>query len=153
MDSLIQSQEPKETVQLTPHNPYNVPCVCGVQNGHTDHKRGNGSTLLGKPTKPLVNGISCTCQVRQMLLSNPSLVTHPVHVGDIMGYSFPVLLMDENNQVSARTRGSHCTPKRKLVRVKKKDSTRERKVNNEGCDLVDTYHSFLSQPEGTSNIK
>ena len=35
LDSLIQSQPPKETVQFMAHNPFTVPCVCGLQNGHT----------------------------------------------------------------------------------------------------------------------
>ena len=78
------------------HNPFTVPCMRGLQNGHTleTHKRGNGSTLSGpasllKSSKVPSNGISstpCHCQVRQMTLSNPSLMTHPLQVKDILGY-------------------------------------------------------------------
>ena len=35
----------------------------------------------------------CACQIRQMLLTNPSLVSPQVQVRDILGYSLPVLLM------------------------------------------------------------
>lgn len=165
LDSRTQAQDPKETVQLTPHNPppspLNLPnCVCGLQNGHSDHKipggqppqRGNGSTLLSKP--PLggkVNGgVTCSCQFRQMLLSNQSLMmSHPLQVGDLVGCSFPVLVMDEANQVSARTRGTHRAPKRKLVRMKEKRHERRRKRKGSGCSTVDeSYHPHLSQEGG-----
>lgn len=168
LDSRTQAQDPKETVQLTPHNPppspLNLPnCVCGLQNGHSDHKipggqppqRGNGSTLLSKP--PLggkVNGgVTCSCQFRQMLLSNQSLMmSHPLQVGDLVGCSFPVLVMDEANQVSARTRGTHRAPKRKLVRMKEKRHERRRKRKGSGCSTVDeSYHPHLSQEGDVSS--
>ena len=167
LDSRIQGQDPKETVQLTPHNPPLSPltlpnCVCGLQNGHSDHKvsgqqstqstqRGNGSTLLSKPPPggKVNGGVTCSCQFRQMLLSNQSLMmSHPLQVGDLVGCSFPVLVMDEANQVSARTRGTHRAPKRKLVRMKERRHER-RKGKRSDCSTVDeSYHPHLSQEGG-----
>lgn len=164
LDSLLHSKDPKEMVQLAPHAvsniPPNIPCVC-------DHKKGtNGSNTIlptsvtnnnnkqqqqGQNTiKPLVNGVQCTCQVRQMLLSNPSLVSHPVQVGDLMGYSFPVLLMDDTirNGVSARTKGTACAPKRKLVRMKRRRRQEDVIKKREERVLGDSYHPHLSQPQG-----
>ena len=140
------------------HNPFTVPCVCGLQNGHTleTHKRGNGSTLSGpasllKSSKVPSNGISgtpCHCQVRQMLLSNPSLMTHPLQVRDILGYPFPVLLMDEGNNTCARTRGLRHAPRRKLVRMRKERKQKPRREENDKTRLDSSYHPFLSQPSG-----
>ena len=81
-----------------------------------------GPASLLKSSKVPSNGISstpCHSQVRQMLLSNPSLMTHPLQVRDILGYPFPVLLMDKGNNTCARTRGLCHAPQRKLVRMRK----------------------------------
>ena len=71
-----------------------------------------GPDSLLKSSKVPSNGISstpCHCQVQQMLLSN--LMTHPLQVRDILGYPFPVLLMDEGNNTCARTRGLCHAPR------------------------------------------
>ena len=86
----------------------------------------------------------CACQIRQMLLTNPSLVSPQVQVRDILGYSLPVLLMDETSQTCARTRGLKHAPKRKLLRMKKQT----KKLCDEEREIDPACHSFLSQPTG-----
>lgn len=141
------------------HNPFNVPCVCGLQNaqnGHSDlsHKCGNGSTLPGslssKQAKPHINGMAtpCPCQVRQMLLSNPSLVAHSVQVRELLGYSFPVLLMDGTNQTCARTRGVHSSPRRKILRHRRTVKHEPTIEYDKGGHIDSSYHPYLSRPEG-----
>ena len=169
LETLVQSKDPKETVQLTPYNPppspLTFPCVCGLQNGHNDHKittqagqqhHGNGPTLLSKPPVgaggKVNGGVACTCQFRQMLLSNQSIVmnNHQLQVGDLMGCSFPVLVMDEANQVSARTRGTHRAPRRKLVREGEREGRKRRRESRSSGSLSSdaSYHPHLSQPRG-----
>ena len=147
LESMIQTQT-KESVQLT-SSPLDIPCVCGLHNGHTDViKRGNGSSTsnpLMKSGKGHINGTinPCPCQLRQMLLSNPSLLTHPLQVRDILGYSFPVFLMNESNQTCARTRSIHSMPSRKLIRMNKRHS-----VRNSHHHVDRSYHPYLSKQEG-----
>ena len=86
----------------------------------------------------------CACQIRQMLLTNPSLVSPQVQVRDILGYSLPVLLMDETSQTCARTRGLKHAPKRKLLRMKKQT----KKLCDEEREIDPACHPFLSQPTG-----
>jgi hypothetical protein len=77
-----------------------------------------------------------------MLLSNPSLLTHPLQVRDILGYSFPVFLMNESNQTCARTRSIHSMPSRKLIRMNKRHS-----VRNSHHHVDRSYHPYLSKQE------
>ena len=162
-DTLLQSAPPKESVQLVPHNPFSSPCICGSQqNGET--KTNSSPTKIGtngqyppgggqgvqpeKPVPPLPPpSRPCACQIKQMILSNPTLMTQHMQVKDILGYSLPALLMEESSQTCARTRMLRHAPKRKLLRAKKKGRQSE---GAESSDWVidSAYHPFLSQPTG-----
>ena len=94
----------------------------------------SGPASILKSSKVPSNGVSstpCHCQAQQMLLSNPSLMTHPLQVRDILGYPFPVLLMDEGNITCARTQGLRHAPQRKLVQMRKERKQGPRKEDND----------------------
>ena len=155
LDTLLQSAPPKESLQLIPHNPFSTSCICGSkQNGDmrtpsptkisTNGQYQQQQQLMsGKPTS---FGRPCACQIKQMILSNPALMTQQLPVKDILGYSLPALLLEESSQTCARTRLLRHAPKRKLLKAKRKCVLNEEVDNDRAIDPA--YHPFLSQQTG-----
>ena len=147
------SQPPKEAVQFAMPGSVSFPCICGLPNGqgHELLPKGNGSLLssLHKAgTKPGGGNGSvspCTCNIKKMLLANPGLMGQQLQVRDILGYSFPVLFMDESTQTCARTRMLRRAPRRRILRKEKRSGV---PTSARGVYLDPSHHPHLSQPTG-----
>ncbi len=156
LDTLLKSSHPKESVQLVPHSPFSTSCICGsIQNNDTrapsptklsTNGQYNHHQQLLSSKNALQNNRSCVCQIKQMILANPTIMTQQLPVKDLLGYSLPALLMEESSQTCARTRLLRHAPKRKLLKIKRKCV-----VNDEGDSdrsIDPAYHPFLSQLTG-----
>lgn len=151
LNSQLQTHPPKDPITFSsPTLLTTVPCVCQQKQ---DNHASNGTTVpslslkgSNSSTKKLSisssNGLSspCPCQLRQMLLANSSGMTPHLQVRELLGCSFPVLLMEESTQTCARTRLLQLAPQRKIIRIKK---SRRRGERSNKC-----YHQQLSQIEG-----
>lgn len=155
IDAILHSLPPKEAVQFATPGSVGFPCICGLPNGQGQHDlipKGNGSLLssLHKAgTKPVGGNGSlspCTCHLKKMLLANPSLVGQQLQVRDILGYSFPVLLMDESTQTCARTRMLRRAPRRRIM--KKGKGSPSACMSGGGACLDPAHHPHLSLPTG-----
>lgn len=156
LDTLLQSTQPKENIQFASSLPFSAPCVCGSQQTLNDtltsspSKKNGQHTQISKCKKttpsPYTNR-PCSCQIKQIILSNPSLMAQQsLQIKDLIEFSLPALLMEQSNQTSARTRMIRHAPKRKLIRAKK-DQMKYQDLQI-GKSVDPSYHAFLSQPTG-----